>query len=669
MTEDTRRKLIRLATALLPDDLANPEASAGLAGPKRKRLLCILCAAVFLVALGVRALYWHDNRLDLETTKGGALSRSYQEEARRIADEGGILFPRGSFDPGDVRMIIHPPGYSILIAALSKLSTNPLDLLIATQIVCDSIAVVFVMLIASELLLPHAVAILAALIAALSPHFSFHSVSLLPDSLPAPLILLAVYFVARATKKRRLRYVILAGALAGLSCWLRANALLLAPFLALPILISVRTGKRWVYGAVLVSSMMIVIAPIMVRNALLFRSFVPLSVTAGLTLIEGIADYDPGRKFGMPRTDGEAAPKDAEWFSREDYRNNLWRPDGIERDKARFARGLQVVRSNPIWFFGVGLRRAGFMLRYDSAGSDWPLNTASVPLVSVEPGFGHRALTSIEMQPDWEKTPSELIKTGEVLSHAVGVSSGEELQTMLILFDDSGFGDQFCSEPIPVKRNTDYVITLPARLMGGKAAVKVTSSDRRIALASTILRIERKEITRKQRKRLAEGGDENPVVSDERTHLPFASGERDEVKLVLSKNGITPERAAVQLGQVCVFDFGTTPQIWTRYPRALVRGLQKNLFTTSRLLPSVVIGFVLLLVSGRLKALSTLLAVPLYYLCVQSALHTEYRYILVIHYFLFMLAGTTLYFLATVIWRGVGQAPVFLKWSARGTAL
>jgi len=35
--------------------------------------------------------------------------------------------------------------------------------------------------------------------------------------------------------------------------------------------------------------------------------------------------------------------------------------------------------------------------------------------------------------------------------------------------------------------------------------------------------------------------------------------------------------------------------------------------------------------------------VPVYYLCAQSAFHTEYRYILAIHYFLFTAAAVTLY--------------------------
>jgi len=49
-----------------------------------------------------------------------------------------------------------------------------------------------------------------------------------------------------------------------------------------------------------------------------------------------------------------------------------------------------------------------------------------------------------------------------------------------------------------------------------------------------------------------------------------------------------------------------------------------------------------LALARRRRALAVLLAVPIYYLLVQSALSTEYRYILAIHYFLFVVAGVTL---------------------------
>jgi hypothetical protein len=61
------------------------------------------------------------------------------------------------------------------------------------------------------------------------------------------------------------------------------------------------------------------------------------------------------------------------------------------------------------------------------------------------------------------------------------------------------------------------------------------------------------------------------------------------------------------------------------------------------MLTLVAVGTLLLILARRKRALTILLAVPVYYLCAQSVFHTEYRYILVIHYFLFVLAAVTLY--------------------------
>src|SRR6185503_7814227 len=153
------------------------------------------------------------------------------------------------------------------------------------------------------------------------------------------------------SKRPRLATAIVSGAMIGLSCWLRANALLLAPFLAITIfVVIVRGGKRLRYSIAFIAAALAVISPITIRNAILYRHFIPISVGSGITLIEGIADYDREDRFGMPRTDSDAANKDVEWHGRAYYAGNLWSPDGIERDRARFSRGLTVIRDHPVWF-------------------------------------------------------------------------------------------------------------------------------------------------------------------------------------------------------------------------------------------------------------------------------------------------------------------------------
>lgn len=326
--------------------------------------LTIICASIFALALGVRLLHWQDKHVDIisgKTSLSGVFSR-YDKDARRMLEEGRILFPPELPADGDARMLTHPPGYSIILAAIYRMTDDPpYPALWLLQMVCDGLAAVLVFLIAIELL-NWKVATIAAMLVAISPHLAHYSLLPLPDSLAVLPILIAVYLIVMARKRPNVRLIIAAGACAGLSCWLRANALMLAPFLGVAILLVFERRKRLLYACTLIATTIVVISPITVRNLIVFRRFIPLSIQAGLNLVEGIGDFDRDGKLGMPRSDREARLKDAEWHGRPDYAASLWKPDGIARDRARFDRGLSVIRSNPAWFAGVLLRRAAFML-------------------------------------------------------------------------------------------------------------------------------------------------------------------------------------------------------------------------------------------------------------------------------------------------------------------
>src|SRR5262249_53479545 len=96
----------------------------------------------------------------------------------------------------------------------------------------------------------------------------------------------------------------------------------------------------------------------------------------------------------------------------------------------------------------------------------------------------------------------------------------------------------------------------------------------------------------------------------------------------------------VRLGAMEIFEIGSTPYSWTSSVRKPVRSIQRK-FTTSVMLTLISLGLILLLLARMHRAVLIILVVPLYYLALQSPLHTEYRYILAIHYFLFILAGAS----------------------------
>ena len=192
-------------------------------------------------------------------------------------------------------------------------------------------------------------------------------------------------------------------------------------------------------------------------------------------------------------------------------------------------------------------------------------------------------------------------------------------------------------------------------------AVKVTSADYRITLASEILEEPKKKKKRRGAESTGSDGDESMPLID----LPFASGDRTEVRLVIVNNQPASVRPLVELGQAEIVEAGPTAYLWTRMPRALILGVQKNLFRTDRMLPLVIAGIVLLALVRHKRALIIMLAVPVYYFCTQSALHTEYRYILSIHYFLFIMAAVTLYCAGAIIGQTVTRLGPPLRRIAR----
>jgi hypothetical protein len=144
----------------------------------------------------------------------------------------------------------------------------------------------------------------AGILSACAPQFSWNSLLLLPDSLAALPILVAILLIIRIrrqTERSRLLPVMSAGALLGASCWLRANSLLLAPFLMRFFPLLYPRGKRAALALGLVGAACLVIAPLRIRNAIVFGRFIPISLGAGQTPLEGIADYNPDGTLGLPQ--------------------------------------------------------------------------------------------------------------------------------------------------------------------------------------------------------------------------------------------------------------------------------------------------------------------------------------------------------------------------------
>jgi 4-amino-4-deoxy-L-arabinose transferase-like glycosyltransferase len=339
--------------------------------------------AVFAVALCVRLFTWQETRLEVGKVQT-VVTEGYRRDARLLLDGGLRSFFSSQSPLANPDSLGHPPGYPALLALLAKTVGDTDARVQLFQITCDALACVVLFLIVAELL-SLSTALVAGLLAAASPQLAWNSVLLLPDSLAALPILFAVYFLARAWKRPRLSWMIAAGASVGVSCWLRANALLLAPFLAASVLIFFERAKRLRLAASLLAGAIIVVGVLTLRNAVVFRHFVPVSLGAGQTLLEGIGDYDPAGRYGVPSTDDEIMRQEADAARRPDYDDSLLGADGIARERRRLRRGFAVIGAHPFWFATVMLQRAASMLRMERArrvSADPPVDNHDAPAAS-----------------------------------------------------------------------------------------------------------------------------------------------------------------------------------------------------------------------------------------------------------------------------------------------
>jgi hypothetical protein len=303
------------------------------------------------------------------------------------------------------------------------------------------------------------------------------------------------------------------------------------------------------------------------------------------------------------------------------------------------------------------------MLRYnDSRQSGWPFSTSQVPVISAGPSFGHDISVDDGTPVVWSVSPEELLATGSALSPDAKLMLESEGRQLIIIGDGSNFGDMFATAPIRVDKHTDYLLRLTAGQAQGRLAARVTTPDRRIALASEIISGTSKSAKKKKKrdagdKSEAGAGPSAPTEPGPAAliYLAFASGDRSEVRLVIGNDGASPSPPSIQILSAQLSSLGPTPFLWTAQMRRFLRAIQKNLFTTPRMLALIFAGIAFLAFARRVDAMAVLLAVPIYYLSIQSFLHTEYRYILAIHYFLFALAAVSIYCACAAVRDGINR--------------
>jgi len=119
-------------------------------------------------------------------------------------------------------------------------------------------------------------------------------------------------------------------------------------------------------AATVVVGAVLVIAPVVVRNALVFHAFVPTGLGTGWNLLAGIGETERGaREYGVPANDRDLIEQERAALNvPPGVTFDLYYPDGIQRDRARTSRALAIIKQHPFWYAGSVVRRMAAVLKY-----------------------------------------------------------------------------------------------------------------------------------------------------------------------------------------------------------------------------------------------------------------------------------------------------------------
>jgi hypothetical protein len=366
---------------------------------------------IFLLSYATKSLQAVDLAPTMYTIEQpmGGLTETYDQRAANILEGGGLLGPY-HVRPTRTVWLAQAPGYSIFLSGVYLTFGRDFYKVQLVQNAINSLSPVLIFFIAG-LIVSWPVGIVSGLLAAISHHQGYISNFIIPDSLSALPVLAGMLLLALAEpwRGRHLKSYLLygaAGAMFALASWLRSQAMALAPFIA--VMLALAAVRRWPVvkrAVVMVAVTIFVIAPITIRNYIVYGEFVPINIGIGIVLWEGIADAS-GDRFGAVAKDDEVARQEAVLYNDPRYAGTWSSPDGIQRDRDRVNKSLDIIRRNPFWYAGVMIRRMREMVKY----------SAHAPLVYKISEARSQQRTA-PIKPGWESmvTDGSSITVGESL--------------------------------------------------------------------------------------------------------------------------------------------------------------------------------------------------------------------------------------------------------------
>ena len=331
----------------------------------RRTVLCFLC--LFVAAISVRVLTLQFMRAHLNDPawfQFGSYAK-FDGQARDILDGRQRLF--WIDDPTRTDLVQYPPAFPALVALIYKVTGDRsaysvqlvlwfADLILSLLLIAGIAGTVFG---------PRA-AIAVGFVVALSPLFAMYAAFPSADVPTTWFVLGGNWLLLIAAQRKSVWLAIVAGAALGIACWLRVNPLYLCVGWAIALLLFVKDAwrLRLKMAAAVFAGTVVVIAPIVIRNYLVFPDFTPTGGTIGVNLWEGLGETELGRRNGFLFGDDKLVQRERErmgWPA--DIQIELQWPDGIRRDRERTREAVAFIRQHPVWYLGVMLGRMWGMLK------------------------------------------------------------------------------------------------------------------------------------------------------------------------------------------------------------------------------------------------------------------------------------------------------------------
>jgi 4-amino-4-deoxy-L-arabinose transferase-like glycosyltransferase len=303
---------------------------------------------------------WWVAALLLVVLRTGLLVASTLHEGALVGDEPtidemarSVLAGQGLLHHGQP-WVLRPPLWPILVAGLDALPTPDRRTVIAFQGLCDAVTALAWAWIAITVYRRRRLGAAAFLAVLLWPPFFRESRFIQSDPCYTMTLSLMTAGFLRVVLQPTFRRAILAGVLAGLAMLVRPPGLLMLGGLLLgwfawrPRVVL----RRWAVVLVLLLSVLPVLAPWTVRNAIVFHRFVPLSVGSGEQFFTGTM-AETGGRFVHGVTDRRRD----EVLARETAR--VGHPlDAFEQDRALRAAGFAEWRRAPLHCAWMIVQRA-----------------------------------------------------------------------------------------------------------------------------------------------------------------------------------------------------------------------------------------------------------------------------------------------------------------------